>query len=82
MKVSSQKASFDETPKSTLTEDSQDQSDDESSIADREIAVIEIMKYKKLKNNNLIFELKFSDGTTDWSDYNCKKTDYEELSTC
>ena len=46
MKVSSQKACFDETPKRTLTQDSQDQSDDESSIADREIAVIEIMKYK------------------------------------
>ena len=41
-----------------MTQESQDQSDDEeSSIADEEIAVIEIMKHKKLKNNNLMFEI-------------------------
>ena len=39
----------------------------------------EIMKHKKLKNNNLMFELKFSDGTTDWSDSNCTKIDCEGL---
>ena len=37
MKVSILKASSDETPKRTLTQDSQDQSDAESSTADEEV---------------------------------------------
>ena len=65
------------TPKSTLTQELRDQSDDESNITDEEIAVIEMMKHKNLKNNNLTFELKFSDGTTDWSDGDCTKIDCE-----
>ena len=38
-----------------------------------------MMKHNNLKNNNLMFELKFSDGTTDWSDYDCIKIDCEDL---
>jgi len=79
MKVSILKASSDETPKRTLTQDSQDQSDAESSTDYEEVTVVEIMKHKKLKNNNMIFELKFSDGTTDWSDYDCAMIDCEDL---
>ena len=37
------------------------------------------MKNKKLKNNNLMFELEFSDGTTDWSNYNSTKIHCEDL---
>ena len=81
MKVSIPKKNPEQNPTSNLTQDSQDKSESESEsrINDEEIAVVEIMKHKKLKNNNLMFELKFSDGTTDWSDSNCTKIDCEGL---
>ena len=37
------------------------------------------MNHQKYKNNNLIFQLKFSDRTTDWSDYDCMEIDCEDL---
>ena len=32
-----------------------------------------------MENNNLMFELKFSDRTIDWSNYDCTKIDCEDL---
>ena len=79
MKESLKKATFDKNAASTLIQESQEGSDAESSTTDEDVIVVQIRKHKKLKNNNLMFELQFSDGTTDWSDYHCTKIDCEDL---